>query len=476
MKTHLGIQQRIVIPFALVAIVTTSGAAFVARSLLSRTLESRVVAQVSDAATVLSQSDFALNPQILRSARQIAGADITTFTVAGDVLATTFADGMRGSVLARVATPDAARDALGRTDGSAVVRHVPGPTPLIVAYRTLQSRAGTVVAVAADTSELTAITRAITRSILLVTTISLLLMIVVSQFVARRVTAPLDALVAFTRTVSPEGSGGRAPVGDDEVGRLGAAFNDMLDRLGQSQGALLRSEKLALAGLMAARVAHEIRNPLSSIKMHTQLLGSRYGQDTTASPLIGAVLHNVDLVESVVRNLIELARPGELTRQPTALGDVVLDVQRQLALQLTHRKIDVRCTIADHLPLVPLDEARFRQALLNVVGNAADAMPVGGTLTIALVPGKDGQSLVLDIADDGVGIDPGIRDRLFDPFVSTKRDGVGLGLVNVKAVVQAHGGTIQLTSVAPRGTLARITLPISTPAAGDIGTPAGTHV
>lgn len=476
MSGRLTIQHRIVIPFALVAIVTMSGAALLARLFFSRTQESRLVAQVRNAADVLGQSDYALNTQILKSARQIAGTDIITYSLGGEVLATTLDVRQRASLVRTVATSDAARDALARADGSILVRWLDGDAPSVVAYKRVPAHADTVVAVIVETSELAAANRAITRTLLLATTVSLLLMILVSQAVARRVTAPLDALVAFAQGVSPEGSARRAPAGDDEIGRMAAAFNDMLDRLDESRHALVQSEKLGLAGLMAARVAHEIRNPLSSIKMHTQLLGSRYGQDTTASPLIGAVLHNVDLVESVVRNLIELARPGELNRRPTSLGDVVLDVQRQLALQLAHRKIDVRCTIADHLPLVALDEARFRQALLNVVGNAADAMPVGGTLTIVLVPGEDGQSLVLDITDDGVGIDPGIRDRLFDPFVSTKRDGVGLGLVNVRAVVQNHGGTIQLTSIAPRGTLARITLPVSTPATGETGARAGTHV
>ena len=90
---------------------------------------------------------------------------------------------------------------------------------------------------------------------------------------------------------------------------------------------------------------------------------------------------------------------------------------------------------------VDLDVGRFRQALLNLLGNAADAMPTGGTLTVSRRTVGEDSSVVLDICDDGVGIDPSIRERLFDPFVSTKRDGVGLGLVNAKAVVESHGGT-----------------------------------
>jgi nitrogen fixation/metabolism regulation signal transduction histidine kinase len=105
--------------------------------------------------------------------------------------------------------------------------------------------------------------------------LSLTAMIVVSQFVAQRVSKPLAELVGFARDVSDGTAHRRAPAGDDEIGQLGAAFNDMLDRIEHSRKALVQSEKLGLAGLMAARVAHDIRNPLSSIKMQTQLLKQR---------------------------------------------------------------------------------------------------------------------------------------------------------------------------------------------------------
>jgi signal transduction histidine kinase len=233
----------------------------------------------------------------------------------------------------------------------------------------------------------------------------------------------------------------------------------MLDRLDSSRTALVRSEKLGLAGLMAARVAHDIRNPLSSIKMHTQLAGARTRNDTDMQAIVGATLRDIQQVEVVVRDLIELARPGELKRGAVALNDLVGEVLNQLSLQLTHRKIAVDLELADRLPQINLDAERFRQVLVNVVGNAADAMATGGTLRVRTQATDGGAGIVLDVCDTGTGIDPEIRDRVFDPFVSTKRDGVGLGLVNAKAVVESHGGTIELTAVEPTGTRARITLP-----------------
>jgi signal transduction histidine kinase len=276
--------------------------------------------------------------------------------------------------------------------------------------------------------------------------------------VVRRVTAPLDRLVGFVRQMSPDDRKRRADVGQNEVGALALAFNDMLERLERSQDALVRSEKLALAGLIAARVAHDIRNPLSSIKMQTQLLRDRLGTNPDDEAALTAVLHDIEQVESVIRDLLELARPGELRLDRGSLNQTVHDALGQLSAQFRHRKIVVDLHLADDLPPILVDQRRLKQVLLNVLVNASDAMPTGGSVTISTR--RIGASeLLIEICDDGIGMDAATLERVFDPFVTTKPDGVGLGLVNAKAVVEAHGGRIQLASRTPKGTCASIWLP-----------------
>jgi signal transduction histidine kinase len=233
----------------------------------------------------------------------------------------------------------------------------------------------------------------------------------------------------------------------------------MLDRLDQSRVALVRSEKLGLAGLFAARVAHDIRNPLSSIKMQAQLLRSKVPAGTEEHDTLSAVLHDVAQVESVVRDLMDLANPGALSRQPGSLNAVVQEALDQLSAQLAYRKIRVALALADTLPSVGIDRQRLRQALVNVLVNGSEAMHTGGELHVST--GVEGGTVWARICDDGVGIDPALADRVFDPFVSTKPEGVGLGLVNVKAVVEGHGGRIRLEPRQPRGTCAHIWLPVA---------------
>jgi signal transduction histidine kinase len=334
-----------------------------------------------------------------------------------------------------------------------------------VRHRRVGSQADTVVAVVASTAELMAATRAVTRAILVAACGSVL----VSQVIARRLTAPLDDLGRFADEVSAGDPGRRARGGSDEVGRLGAAFNNMLERLEQSQAALVRSEKLGIAGLVAARVAHDIRNPLSSIKMQTQLLRAglrqrenvgRRDTDVQSAEMLDAVLRDIAQVETVITDLLELARPSQLTLRPTRIETVVRDVLQQLGPQLAHRKIHVDADLDERLPPVALDADRFKQALVNIVNNAADAMTTGGTLQVASRAIAGEAAIALDVCDDGAGIAPDMLDRVFDPFVSTKRDGVGLGLVNARAVVESHGGRLELAPRSPKGTRATLRLPV----------------
>jgi signal transduction histidine kinase len=327
-----------------------------------------------------------------------------------------------------------------------------------VAYEAIADRPGAMLAVVVEAAETSAAIRAVSRTIVLAALASLAALVLVSQLMARRVTAPLDKLVGFTHDVAGGGHG-RAAEGGDEVGRLGRAFNEMLDRLEASKSALVRSEKLGLAGLFAARVAHDIRNPLASMKINAQLLDRALKADPANAGLVNAMLHDISQVESVIRDLIELARPGELRLVPADLNVVVRNVVRQLEARLTHRKVAAALALQDRLPRVMTDTERFSQALQNIIVNAIDAMPNGGALTITS-RSDDGQ-VIIDVDDEGVGIDPDLAGRLFDPFVSSKPEGVGLGLVNAKAVVEGHGGQIALTPRQPRGTRARITVPAS---------------
>lgn len=458
----LRLQHRLVIPFVAVAVAGTAAASLVALSVSSNALRSRVQTQLVSAAAVVGRQEFALNPAVLLRFQEVIGAHVITFDDQGRVVASTVQPDRQDLVatVSRAVLPAA---------GNAVrTLWMDCGVPCLVVSRGVDGRPGSVVALVAETTDVGAASRAVSRTILLAAGLSVIVMVLVSQAIVRRVTGPLQRLVDFARESSPNDSRRIEATGDDEIGAVAVALNGMLDRLEQARVALVRSEKLGLAGLMAARVAHDIRNPLSSIKMQTQLLRARYQGDADAHEMTSSVLHDIQQVESVIQDLLELARPGELRLEPMSVNLVVRDALRQLSAQFSHRRIAVDATLDDQLPHVLLDALRFKQVLLNVLNNAAEAMPRGGAVRVISRLDGDG-AVCLQICDDGTGIDPQILERVFDPFVSTKRDGMGLGLVNAKAVVHSHGGSIALENRRPRGACATITLPPASRAAGASG-------
>lgn len=451
---RLRLQHRIVIPFILIALATTAAAAWVSLSASADALRNRVQAQLLSATAVAARSDFALNPVIVQNLRQVLGADVVATGPDGAVLASSLA-GDRAALAATVAR---AISAAPPGVSGPVVIDVDCGAPCLVVYKTFDDRPGSGVALIADTSELVSTTRSVARRILIAAALGIVVMILVSQAAVRRVMLPLDRLIRFTRDLRPEDSQARAPVTDDEVGGLAEAFNGMLDRLGRAQAALVRSEKLGLAGLFAAQVAHDIRNPLSAIKMQTQLVKSQHREDAETVATLNAVLSDVNQVETVIRDLLEVARPGELNRSDARINEVVQDALQQLSAQFAHRRIVVETALAADLPKLSLDTVRVKQVLLNVLVNASEALPTGGRILVATSRGAAG-GIEIRICDDGIGVDADVIGRVFDPFVSTKRDGVGLGLVNAKAIIERHGGTIHLAPRQPKGVTVTMTLP-----------------
>lgn len=448
---RLRLQHRIVLPLLAAALVATGAATWVGVGVTSRALRSRLDAQLVNAADAISSSDFALNTNILINVQRLVAAEVVTIGADGEIVARSFTD-ERPQLMTTV-------HRLSASDQAASPRVIEADCgfPCLITWRPVASRPGARVVLVADASPLAAATRAVVRTIFVAAAASVVLLVLVSQAVVRRVTAPLDRLVTFVRTSGSDPGVHRAEVGDDEIGALAGAFNAMLDRLERSRAALVRSEKLGLAGLFAARIAHDIRNPLSSIRMQTQLLQSNTPAESEDRAVLSDILRDVDQVESVVRDLMELANPGELRPRPVGLNDVVQAALDQVAHQLAHRKIAVERNLADGLPPVRLDPDRFKRALLNLLVNGSESMHTGGTMTVST--GRDGTTCWVRICDDGVGVDPALLDRVFDPFVSTKPEGVGLGLVNVKAVVAGHGGRVALEPRTPRGTCAVIQLP-----------------
>lgn len=457
----MPIHYKIILPFTILFVAVTALTAWIAISLVSRSLDQRLAQQVDRVSEVVSRTGFALNRSIAEKLKVIFDAEIVTYTRDGDLLVSTLSPDRDAALLRMIRVPEVAR-VLFAGGQRLVLRDLEyRGTPYTVAYRPLDTPEPVLVAFAVPTSDIEQARRTATRTIAAIAAVMVAVMVAVSILIARSITSPVRRLVDVTRRLSAGDRTARADVaGRDEIGRLAAAFNDMADELRRSEEKLVRSEKLAVAGQLAAGVAHDIRNPLSSILMQAQMLRPRLVAGAGNQELLQAMLRDIDRVERVLAVLLDQVRPGELRREPRHVNEVLEDALGLTDAQLRHRQIEVERRLHPALPAVPLDAERLRQAFLNLIQNAADAMPTGGRLLAATRLGDDGATVEIEIADEGEGIDPSVVDRLFDPFVTTKRQGVGLGLANAKSVVERHGGRIALVPRAPRGARALVSLPV----------------
>lgn len=228
--------------------------------------------------------------------------------------------------------------------------------------------------------------------------------------------------------------------------------------------AALRRERvaqLATLGRLSAQMAHDLKNPLAALKGAIQFLQEEHKQGRPIEAHAGfldLMLNQADRIERVVDAYRRLHRI-EPDKQP---ADVAALVRETVALQpfAESAKAKVEIDIAEDLPLCPLDRDLLARALENLLRNAFEAMPDGGTLTVRVQRGEETGTVLLEVSDTGTGMDARTRERAFEDFFTTKPAGTGLGLPLVKRIAQAHGGDVTIHGRRPRGTIVRIVLPV----------------
>jgi two-component system, NtrC family, sensor histidine kinase HydH len=239
----------------------------------------------------------------------------------------------------------------------------------------------------------------------------------------------------------------------EEIQRLAALCDQVGLMLSNIRDFQVRGEerRLAALGAMATGLAHEIRNPLAGVKGATQFLEDEvHGED--AREMLQVIVDEVDRLDSVVRQFLDYARPFELQRAQQPINALVTHVLTLTRAQSHDAELVIEEKLAGDLPLLWVDATRLQQVLFNLVRNALQAMPEGGTLTVETrrIPAGR-QPVEIRVSDTGRGISPEALDRIFLPFFTTKSDGTGLGLAICHRIVTAHGGELHAQSRADGG-------------------------
>lgn len=248
-------------------------------------------------------------------------------------------------------------------------------------------------------------------------------------------------------------------------GLIGAMFiiRDLTEEK-KTEELIRRLDRLTSLGQMSAGIAHEIRNPLSSINFNVQLLAKK----TALTPEVGSLLadtqEGIDRIRSLLKGMLDFAKPSRPALKSDSLARVVQGSIGLMDSQLKEKKIGVRCELPDTLPPVILDAHQIHQVLVNLLLNAMEAMPEGGTIGVRgrmeRRGRKRGDYVVLQISDQGSGISRDNLSRIFNPFFTTKPEGTGLGLAIVHKILEQHQVSVDVASDTNRGTTFTLKFPV----------------
>jgi signal transduction histidine kinase len=271
---------------------------------------------------------------------------------------------------------------------------------------------------------------------------------------------PLRRLREGARRIAAGEYGKRIPeTGPSEIADLAREFNSMGRAVQEREAEKLRAARIAIAGKMAGQVAHEVRNPLSSIGLNTELLEDDLGEDATeARELCRKIRREVDRLTHITEIYLGL-RGGKPKLARESVNTIVDDLVGFVRQDLGNRSVELDADLDVDDPHAHVDGNQLRQCLINLVRNAADAVSANGGGSVVVRTRGERNRVEISVIDDGIGIASEQLPRLFEPFFSTKHGGTGLGLALTQQIVQDHGGEIRVESRVGRGTTFTLSVP-----------------
>ncbi|WP_456433589.1 ATP-binding protein [Thermosulfuriphilus sp.] len=447
--------KRIVVYFLLLILFLCAFFSYTVISFAGRILEMTLINQLNRAVAAIAEDPLLLQPKILPRLKGLLEAEIFVYDEKGKLVATTSQTLMR-RVPSQLA-PELLKDILA---GKQAVIRLPGENPSLrqaLALIRLPGDSRLIISLVSSEALLNWLKKKLVIGVLYTAFSGFFFSLAVAYHLGLSLGRPLEKLCHYARRISQGETGLRLPEeGPSEIKELARAFNEMLTRLREYQQRLLEAERQNTAAHMAASFAHEIKNPLTSLKIAGMMLAEDL-KDEEAKRRAQVIVRECRRIERIVQEMLERTRKMRLEQRSVTLARVIRETTE--AVCQAYPQIDFHLDLDSSVQAF-VDPDRIRQVLWNLILNAAEAMDGQGRITISL---KDEQQPEIIIEDEGPGIPPEVASRLFSPFFTTKKDGTGLGLTISRQIIEAHGGKLLLENRSPKGARARIILPPSSP-------------
>jgi len=291
-----------------------------------------------------------------------------------------------------------------------------------------------------------------------------------ATLLARRITGPLKKLVEGTVKISKGDFSQKINIASqDEIENLAQSFNEMShqllltrERVEAANKKLIQAEKLASIGRVAAGIAHEIRNPLTSVKLNIQKLLQTDHLSEIEKEHLSLSQEGIGQMEKFIKELLNFTRVSELNLDRFSMKKILDESVKMISDSLELKKIQLKKNYQKGLPQVLVDGDKMRQVFLNILRNASEAVDDGGKISIVLSFLKEQEEgmIRVEISDNGCGIPEKDRDIIFEPFYTTKPSGIGLGLANARKIIEQHVGSIRIEKNRKKGSSFEILIPI----------------
>jgi two-component system, NtrC family, sensor kinase len=286
--------------------------------------------------------------------------------------------------------------------------------------------------------------------------ISVAIVFVLVAILSRKIAMPIKNLLKETQNIAEGDIGQNINIkSSDEIGSLAESFNKMLGKLEES---VTRAKSLEALGALSAGMAHEIRNPLTSIKGYAQYIMSELDKKSELYSDMTVISSEVDRLNNILDRFLAFARPNELKLEMCDVNEIVREVINLIKRDSLHDNIefDIKFGL---IPLIDIDFEQMKQVILNIVINGVQSMPQGGTLTISTENNEILSMVEIEISDTGQGITLENEKKIFEPYFTTKDKGIGLGLAICARIIENHKGIIEVESVPMKGSKFIIKLP-----------------
>ncbi|MCP4373489.1 MAG: hypothetical protein GY797_36110 [Deltaproteobacteria bacterium] len=460
-----GLRFRIMLPAVVFTFIFTSFFIVLNNHYTSKILDERLEREAVRISKILNESQYILNPVYLKRLGEVIEGRIAVFDSSDNILAASFDETGTQDFLFNVNPKTIKNRHIQDSRDQSIIKINNKNKSFLLVTRKLffpTTKENIIIAILTPLDDLqSAKSQAAFRTILS-GSLALLIAFIAAGLVLKKISSSMsDILIITDKIASGNFSSKAAPSDIHELNTLASSINSMSDKLMGYEKKLVDSTQFRSINKITAAMAHEIKNPLSSMKILAQIIQNRFEHDKEGSQMADAFIKEINRIDNLVSDLRGLKGPSRISFSRTQPHHPLKEVIAIIKPKLDHLNIHLRLDIEPDIPELLMDADKIKQVLWNLMMNGTESMPHGGSLLVSLKKNNITQSVEYSVTDNGSGIDPKNRDHIFTPFFSTKKEGIGMGLHVSKEIANAHKGKIELISTDP-GTKAVLSIPCNT--------------